>query len=242
MVGGATLHMTYPAGYHRPEEKRFLEEHPAGRFEYHTTHEEIFALEGEVRFGKWYAFRALAYLNHPPYWLHPADQYSDTGVVLLMKYSGEVDFYFLDIPEDWDGVEYYAPGMPESPSLGHTCMDLDLMPWEPVLDSQGPPSGVQVRHLWEDVERGWTTWMIDLPPGWHSSGPRNQVPGGDELFLLDGSLRVDWEGEPVDLDGQGYYCAPDSFTWGGDVAMSATGCTAIRWTKGVDLRSPDLYS
>src|SRR6476659_8777988 len=47
--------------------------HPAD-FEYHTPQEEIFFLGGAVDFGDFYRAEAPSYLNHPPYWLHPAEQ------------------------------------------------------------------------------------------------------------------------------------------------------------------------
>src|SRR3954463_12676248 len=43
------------------------------QLEYHTLHEEIFVLEGSIHFDNWYTMTAPAYMNHPPFWVHPTN-------------------------------------------------------------------------------------------------------------------------------------------------------------------------
>jgi hypothetical protein len=83
----ATDAITYvpeiPAGYRRRAEVEYRRTYPAGRFEYHTCHEEGFILAGRYHFGGWYDWNALSYLNHPPTWVHPADQHAPDGARLV---------------------------------------------------------------------------------------------------------------------------------------------------------------
>ncbi|MFN8534375.1 MAG: hypothetical protein U0556_12620 [Dehalococcoidia bacterium] len=201
-------------------------------FEYHTCHEENFLLRGTADFAGWYGWESLGYLMHPPYWWHPAGYRFPSGAEILIKLDAPVDFTFREIPSDWDRREWIAP---ESP---HWCKNravsnanLESEPWELVLDTNGQPAGFAAKHLWDDVETGWTTWLMRTPAGWRGSG--EIFAGGDELYLLSGDLNLD--GSRL-LEG-GYYYEPDRLR---DDGASEAGFTAIRWTRGDPWRLPPI--
>lgn len=201
-------------------------------FEYHTCHEENFLLSGTCDFAGWYEWKSLGYLMHPPYWWHPAGYRFPSGAEILVKLDAPVDFTFTEIPKDWDRREWIAPHAP------HWCKNravsnanLDAAPWEPVLLDDGSPAGFEAKHVWDDVETGWTTWLMRAPAGWKGSGARRL--GGDELFLLDGDLTLDG----VTLVERGYYYEPETLR---DDGFSQRGFTAIRWTRGEAWRLPPI--
>lgn len=226
---GATFLLHLPGGYGRAEEAVAAREHEHGRFERHTCHEEIFNLGGSYRFGDFYDFPVMGYLNHPPHWVHPADQSTSTGVLLLIKNSCPVDFAFDPIPAGWDGIEGTGDGSgPLDPTTGGvTMLAVDDVPWQPAPTPDGAESGVQVKHLWQDGAQGWSTWLMQVPPGWRNPLAERTGTGGDELFLLSGDLTHPRHGR---LTAQAYYCDPESAAVGGE--SSETGCVAIRWTRG----------
>ena len=224
--GPKLIVLTFPPGYrHRYADRGF---------EYHSCHEEIVLLEGHLEFGPWYSCRALAYLNHPPYWVHPADQRTAVGATMLVRIEGPVDFGFEPIPPDWDGVEYLSAAAPvRSRARGVSRVELDDLPWEPVTLPDGQPVGIEAKHLWDDPDDGWVTWLMRAPAGWHTRGGRIRS-GGEELFLLEGDLTIEGVGE---LSGRSYYCDPDRIVTG---KATRSGCLAIRWTRGGDYQLPPI--
>ncbi|MCS7001537.1 MAG: hypothetical protein NZ518_01695 [Dehalococcoidia bacterium] len=226
---GKTFLLTMPPGYR----SRFAAE----GFEYHTCHEEIFLLDGLLHFGDWYDYRALGYLNHPPYWLHPADQKTSTGARMLIKIDKPVDFGFRPIPDDWDGAEVYDPAAPIIPA-GRPISQvwLDGVPWGAIRFRDGAPTGLYGKRVWDDPESGWTTWLMRAPAGWRNTAPAAEHTGGDELYLLSGDWSVPWHPEP--LRGETYYCSPDLLRIGGE--HTDGGMIAIRWTKDAPYHLPPL--
>jgi hypothetical protein len=221
---GSRVSMTvisWPDGYCVPHGE-------AHQFEIHNLAEEIFVLKGGIAFDHWYAMDALAYMNHPPYWVHPTVQRAVGDLVMLLKTSYDATVEFMDIPENWDGVEFFAP---PTRSEGVTKLQLDDLPWQAVLGPDGSPSGMDAKQIWVDRDDGWVTWLMRVPPGWQGSGPRRELPGGDELFVLEGDFTVAYDGAQR-LTANGYFCEPDRFVDGGAIERSDQGCLAIRWTKG----------
>ena len=239
MEGGATVRLSFPAGYDRPVELEYLAQHGRQRFEYHTMHEEVLVIGGTLCFGEWFELKAPVYFNHPEKCLHPANQFTDEGVTLLIKNSGFVDFLFADVPDGWDGTHYpFVEGADTSidPVLP---IHLDAHPWLPVMGSDGAPTGQEAKTIWRDPNRGWTTWLMRVPAGWQGSGEPREMAGGDEMFVLDGDFAIGRGGESVRLDGEAYYCDPDRYNAGGRLERSEAGCVAVRWTRGTDLVLPD---
>ena len=239
MQGGATVLLHFPAGYHRPLERAYFEEHGKQRFEYHTMHEEVFIIDGEFQLGPWFGLQGPAYFNHPEKCLHPANHSTEHGVTLLVKNSGPVDFLYEDVPQDWDAIGYTYADAASSPHTPVMPIHLDDHAWQPVLDSDGRPTGREAKTIWRDIERGWTTWLMRLPAGWEGTGNLVEQRGGDEMFLMDGDLVVAPTGDPVHLKGRGYYCEPDRSVFAGHLERSEGGCTAIRWTRNSGLRLPE---
>ncbi|MFN8533415.1 MAG: hypothetical protein U0556_07695 [Dehalococcoidia bacterium] len=222
--------LTLPPGWVSP--------YAGNELEYHTFHEEAFALEGIHHFGHWRDFCSPGYLNHPAYWVHPSDEATDTGTRLLMKYGGPFDINYLPFPENWDGVEFIAPTgeATHDPRLrGVTGVDLDEVPWEPVFSQDMRPiQNFQAKTLYRNEVTGWTTWMMRLPEGWRGVGPRRSWPAGDELFVVEGDLTIDRGAGQVRLTAGGYYCNPDRYIEGGANDSSEGGCVAIRWSRGAE--------
>lgn len=236
----STFLLDFPVGYARPQELEYKEQNPRGRFEYHTCHEELFVLRGTFKFDDWYDIKDFGYFNHPPYWLHPAHQHAPEGVVLFIKNSSPVDFVYTDIPADWNAVEYLMDGFPHhTRSRPVTNLEMAALPWEPVLDPSGGRTGMEAKHLWDDLDGGWTTWLMRVPPGWHGDGEAEAVAGGDEFLVLEGDLTLD-RGKPVDLGAMSYFCDPDEFVYPGAGTGSNEGCLAIRWTRNDSLGLPPL--
>lgn len=237
---GTTFLLNFPEGYARPKELEYLKANPRGRFEYHTCHEELFVLKGTFKFHDWYDIKDFGYFNHPPYWLHPAHQHAPDGVDLFIKNSKPVDFVFTEIPEDWNAVEYLMEGFPYlTRSRPVPRLEMAELPWEAVRDPGGGLTGMEAKHLWDDLDRGWTTWLMRVPPGWHGDGAADPAPGGDEFLVLDGDLTLD-RGKTLDLGPMSYFCDPDTFVYPGGGTGSNEGCLAIRWTKGDSLGLPPL--
>ncbi|GIW05686.1 MAG: hypothetical protein KatS3mg060_0491 [Dehalococcoidia bacterium] len=225
-AGPKTLILTYPAG----TRSRFADR----GFEYHSAHEEIFLLDGVIQFGEWYDWKAFGYINHPPYWVHPADQKTDVGATMLAKIDGAVDFGFEPIPPDWDGREYIVEGTPvKSRARGVSNATLNDIPWEPVFLPGGRDMGFEAKHLNDDPESGWVTWLMRAPAGWRTEGGRIRE-GGEEIFLLEGDLTIEGVGR---LEGRGYYCDPEKTITG---KSTERGCLAIRWTQGGDYLLPPI--
>lgn len=236
---GATFLLYLPAGYGRPEEARARQTHPLGRFETHSCHEEIFNLGGQYHFGPWYEFPDLGYLNHPPHWVHPADQSTNTGVLLLIKNSIPVDFEFCPIPDKWDGVEGYMDPISGqiSGKDGVKMLDTKSVPWQPLHTQEGLELGLEAKQLWHDRESNWRTWILRGPSGWTSPiEARESADGGDEMFLLDGDLEHPSYGK---LSAPSYYCDPTRILFGGE--STKNGFQAIRWTRGESMfELPDI--
>lgn len=232
--GSTTFIQTMPGGYRPPNQSQAGDQ----RFEVHSCHEELFNLQGVFHFGDWYQLPSLGYLNHPPYWVHPVDQTTETGVTFLIKLSGDLDFFFYDMPDTWDGHEFVHPDAPErSSSRGLSSVHVESLAWGTVLSENGAPAGFHARHLWDDEDSGWVTWVARYPSGWNGTGARRVVEGGgDEWFVLQGSIRVD---DGLTLRQGDYSCDPERGVDGGAAAASDEGCVAIRWTRGLDhLRLP----
>lgn len=226
---GATFLLYLPAGYGRAEEAAIRSTLPLGRFEAHSCHEEIFNLGGQYKFADWYDFPELGYLNHPPTWVHPADQSTSTGVLLLIKNSSPVDFEFSPIPDGWDGAEgsTLESGGLDAETGGVTMLATNGIPWQKMSASDGTDLGVEVKHLWKDAGSGWSTWIMKAPSGWVSPIPATVREGGDEIFLLEGDLIHSRHGA---MAAQSYFCDSDDIEFGGE--SSENGFLAIRWTRG----------
>jgi hypothetical protein len=217
-----------PVGYRRDAEAAYRQAHPPGRFEYHHCHEEGFILDGRYDFGGWYDWDALGYLNHPSTWVHPADQCAPEGARLIMKLSGPLDFKYRDIPEDWDGQEF-----PMDPERAREQRGVSSLALDPDGPSETDASGRRWQRIWHDVAGGWTTWLMTVPARWSGRGDGSSGPGGNELFVLTGDLRVRAFGDLVDLRAGDYVCDPERFEDGGAAERSEAGCVAIRWTRGL---------
>jgi hypothetical protein len=235
---GATFLLYLPPGYGRAEEAEVAQTHPRGRFEAHTCHEEIFNLGGNYRFGDYYTFPEMGYINHPPNWVHPANQSTDTGVLLLIKNSAPVSFDFTLIPEDWNGVEGTdrGTGNLDYTTGGVTLLPTDAAPWHKLSSINGTELGLEAKHIWQDSGSGWSTWIMKAPRGWVSPVAASTCEGGDEMFLLEGDFTHSRHGR---LEATSYYSDSDDISFGGE--SSENGCVAIRWSKGNSQFSlPDL--
>lgn len=232
--GGRTGWSQMPGGWVSPYAR-------PGIFEMHSNDEEVFVLEGEIRFGEHYTVTAGTYINHPPFWVHPSDESNDPvqHTTLLTKTSRTTDFHFEPIPEQWDGQEYFGGPAWQGPrGKGHTALRYLDVPAGPVL-WHGQETGLQARTLWFNPRDGWTTWICEAPAGWEAPGLLESVPGGDELFLLEGDLETRVLDETARLAPGGYYQSGEVFTWPGGVARSRGGFRAVRWTKVAGLGLPD---
>lgn len=223
VTGEITYISELPPGYRREHEVAYREGHPPGRFEYHDCHEEGFILDGRYDFGGWYDWDALSYLNHPPTWVHPADQCVPDGARLLMKLSGPLAFEYTDIPSDWDGTEFAVDPARAAPWPGVTRRELGA-PGRPTADAEWT-------ELWNDPVRGWTTWFGVLAPGWRGSGQGFSRPGGDEVFVLEGDVSLRIGGDLHTLTAGQYACDARRYEDGGEEERSTTGCVLIRWTR-----------
>ncbi len=231
-TGGSTYLVRFPPGYERPDYRKRPADQ-AEKFEWHSCHEEIFCLEGHIRFGDWYVLPEMGYLNHPPRWVHPADQYSEEGCLLLIKNSAPCDFVYCDIPASWNGQEYLDGRDPAQPlgadePPGVTTLALNDLPWRSLRNSAGEDTGVQARHLYHHPTTGWTTWMARIPAGW--SGQQFARPAGAEsVFVVEGE--VDLAGRSIEKWGYGsvkgsLLTAPQ--------ATSRRGATLICWTRSLN--------
>lgn len=205
--GGSFYLLQIPPGYVRPAE-RGLTNRGMHRFEWHSCHEEIFCLEGEIRFADFYTLPTLGYLNHPPFWVHPADQYSDIGATLLIRNSGPCDFVYEDIPAGWDGREYVMPG--RGTATGVTTRQLSL----PAADGQAKS---ETLYRWDD---GLVTEFRAVAPGWSSTDASASV---EMIFVLDGDVSV---GDRR-LGRWGY----SSHRGPGHAMRSESGARFIRWAR-----------
>lgn len=214
---------------------------PAGRvggighetdFEYHTPQEEIFILGGSVDFGDYYRAATPSYLNHPPYWLHPAEQRlaKDGETTMLIRLSKPIDFGYVPIPADWDGREYFAEDTASPRGIGISVLPLDNPAYAPVLRN-GMNTGEEAAVLWENPADDVVTWLWRLPPGWQGSGAPWQVEGAsDEVYVLSGDLTTVHGDRDVHLAAGSYYCYSDVLYDGGERAHSDSGLLAVRWS------------
>lgn len=230
---GSTYLVRFPAGYERPDHRR-RPDGVAEQFEWHSCHEEIFCLEGSIRFGGWYVLPEMGYLNHPPRWVHPADQHSTEGCLLLIKNSSPCDFVFRDIPQPWDGVEYIDDDTPRMPlpgdATGVTTVGLEDLAWQPVRTRSGEETGVDGRRIYDHPD-GRTTWMARVPAGWRA--PAGLDAGGAEaLFVVDGALEVGGEA----LDRHGYASSATGLLLAPGAA-SDSGATLVCWSHGLGDRA-----
>jgi hypothetical protein len=208
-------------------------------FEFHTPQEEIFVLTGSVAFGDYYRADALAYLNHPPYWNHPAEQRFDPNVetAMLIRLSKPIDTAYVPIPPNWDGREFPAASVDYPRGPGISALQLDGLEYRPVLRN-GAPSGEEAAVLWTNPVDGIVTCLWRWPAGWQGSGEALAVEGGyDELYALSGDLTTTYGGVPARLEATSYYCSPEVFRDGGASARSEGGMLAIRW-----LRPPESWT
>lgn len=232
--GGSLTLLRFPGGYDRPDEAAIAAAGGPQRFEHHSCHEEIVCLEGEFLFGDplLYDFSAGTYLNHPPFWLHPARQRSATGALLLVRNSHPVDFGFCDIPHGWDGTESYleADGVVASPSAAVTRLPLDDLATGPVAEDGRTLPGVRAGRLWTDEVLGWETWLVEAEDGARlAAGDATAGPVGDEWFVLSGGLRVADGAGHVDLGPHGHVCDRDRYPAGGGDVTAVGAVRALRW-------------
>lgn len=225
VTGARTYVSEIPADYRREHERAYREQHPPGRFEFHAMHEEGVSLDGRYDFGGWYDFDAPCYLNHPPTWVHPADQCVPDGARLIMKLSGPLDFAYTDIPNDWDGAEFAIDPAAAAPYEGVTATRLDL---EPGVG----PDGLHRQRLWTDPIEGWSTWSVVIPAGWRGHGEAWDVVGGDEVFVVSGAVDLRVGDDLQQFVAGDYACDPDVLRSGGEAESSPTGAHLIRWTRG----------
>lgn len=223
--GFRTSVMTMPPGWKSP--------YSGNGLEFHSSQEEVFNLSGILHFGSWRDFSAPGYLNHPPYWVHPSDEVTDTGLRLLVKYAGPFDINYTPFPENWDGTEFVAAAgkdRADTRLTGVVGINHEDLAWEPVLYQDLTPLKYDAKVLYRNEVTGWTTWLMRIPAGWRGVGMRRSTSAGDELFVLEGDLTVS-RPESVLLTEGGYYCDPDRFIDGGSNEFSENGCIAIRWTR-----------
>lgn len=235
--GGSLTLLRFPPGYDRLDEAAICSRGEPQRFEHHSCHEEIVCLEGDYTFGEpeLYDFSAQTYLNHPPFWLHPARQRSSGGVLLLVRNSHPVDFGFCDIPHDWDGVESYfdGPGVTPAVSEAVTRLPLGTLEVGPIIEHGQTLDGVRGHLIWVDEVVGWETWLIEADAGAMVASPGSGQAVGDEWFVLAGSL-ASGDGGPS-LGQHGHWCDPESMPVGGAVLTAGPeGVRALRWiVRGV---------
>jgi hypothetical protein len=236
--GGSLTLLRFPGGYDRPDEAAIAAAGRPQRFEHHSCHEEIVCLEGEFLFGDplLYDFSAVTYLNHPPFWLHPARQRSASGALLLVRNSHPVDFGFCDIPHGWDGTESYleADGVVASPSAAVTRLPLDDLVPGAVVEDGRPLAGVRGARIWTDALLGWETWLLEADDGARlARGEAGDGPVGDEWFVLAGGLRVVSDAGDVELGPHGHVCDPDRYPAGGGDVTAIGVVRVLRWvTRG----------
>jgi hypothetical protein len=231
-TGAKTYVSEIPPAYRRAHEQAYREGHAPGRFEFHSVHEEGMVLAGRYDFGGWYDTDAPTYLNHPPTWVHPADQCVPDGARLIMKLSGPLGFEYHDIPSDWDGAEFPLDAAAAAPFEGVTR--------ERVHAGIGDrrEDGSSWHRLWHDPLHGWTTWFVTLPPRWRGSGAPWERPGGDEVFVIDGAADLRVGDAVLPFVAGDYACDPETVRSGGASERSDSGATMLRWTRGTDTDVP----
>jgi hypothetical protein len=227
-TGAKTYVSEIPPRYRRDHERAYREQHPPGRFEHHRIHEEGAILDGRYDFGGWYDFDAMSYLNHPPTWVHPADQCVPQGARLIMKLSGPLAFDYHDIPSDWDGTEFPLDPAAAAPYRGVTATSLQAGSGETRSD------GSRWQRLWHDPLHGWTTWFVTIPAGWRGSGSGRERPGGDEVFVIGGDVALVVGDEVQPLVAGDYVCDPDVLRYGGMAESSRDGALLLRWTRNAE--------
>lgn len=200
------------------------------QLEYHTLHEEIFVLQGALCFDHWYRLNAPAYCNHPPFWLHPTNFWAEGDLVMLLRESHDPVVQLQSIPKDWDGTESYARGKPTQAVRGVSRLQLDALPWEPIMTRGGDPTGIEAKRIWDDLDDGWVTWLMRVPPQWSLPERSDSSPGGDEVFVIEGDLRIVHRGKAVVLTSYGF--AADTSSFGASAGWASShGCVFVRWTK-----------
>lgn len=222
-TGGWTRILLWPGGIVNSTD------HPAD-FEYHTPQEEIFFLGGAVSFGDFYRADSPAYLNHPPYWLHPAEQRfsPDADAKMLVRLSKPIDTFYVPIPPGWDGREYFDGGRAGPPAV--SVLPLGELTYGPVLH-YGAPTGEEAGVVWRNDAENITTWLWRVPAGWRSTNRSWLVTGAsDEVYVLEGDLVAIHDNRRVNLAAGSYYCYPDTL-YGGGTASSETGLLAVRWSS-----------
>jgi hypothetical protein len=201
--------------------------------EYHTPQEEIFVLSGSVEFGDFYRVTAPAYLNHPPYWTHPAEQRFDRQreTRMLIRLSKPIDTFYVPIPDSWDGQEFDAGSPPGPRGRAISRLQLDDLLFAPLV-RDGLPTREEAAVLWENPAEGLVTWLWRVPAGWRGSGAGWREPGGyDEVYVLEGDLTTRFDGAPVRLERGWYYCTPEVIEDAGASAFTERGLLAVRWTR-----------
>ncbi|KAB2977613.1 hypothetical protein F8R89_00765 [Streptomyces sp. SS1-1] len=229
-TGASTYLLRFPPGYDRG--MRHRPDGVAEQFEWHNVHEEVFCVEGRLTFGEWFELPSPGYLNHPPRWLHPANQYSDEGCVLLIKNSSPFDFCYTDVPQDWNGVEHLVDRDPDQPAApgdlpAVTALAVNDLPRRPVRTRAGKDTGLTAAAVYHNPVSGWTTWTAEVPAGWTGAA----FDGGtdaESAFVLDGE---------IDLDGRrigkwGYGSAEHGLLTSPSAA-SPTGATVLCWTRSL---------
>jgi hypothetical protein len=137
------------------------------------------------------------------------------------------------IPPDYTGEDFYAPGKPTHATYGVAHLQLDDLPWRPVRRRNGEATGITGKRIWTDADDHWVTWLMCVPPGWTLPPADLHWPGGDEVFVLEGSLRILYQGSAVQLGVHGFMAETSEFTASAGWS-SESGCLFIRWTKNAD--------
>jgi hypothetical protein len=77
------------------------------------------------------------------------------------------------------------------------------------------------------------------PAGWRGRAGWRDGDGGDELYVLSGSLTLALD-RTITLAEGGYYYDPERILAGGEDDHSDTGFVAVRWTSGGPWRLPPI--
>ena len=221
-----TTLMTWPDGMTAPWGS-------ARELEYHTLHEEIFVLAGALCFDHWYRLDAPAYCNHPPFWVHPTNFWAEGELVMLMRASLDPIVQLEAVPPEYVGEDFYAPGKPTYATYGVSHLQLDDLPWRPVLRRDGEATGIMGKRIWADADDHWVTWLMRVPSGWALSAADLRWAGGDEVFVLEGSIQILHQGSAARLERHGFMAETSEFTASAGWS-SESGCLFIRWMKNAD--------
>jgi hypothetical protein len=72
-----------------------------------------------------------------------------------------------------------------------------------------------------------------VPPGWALPPADLRWAGGDEIFVLEGSVQILYQGGAARLERHGFMAETSEFTASAGWS-SESGCLFIRWMKNAD--------